>query len=87
MVDTTITTFPERTPAPPALAARAMAVVEEFPKCFWFRHPEARVRYLDDIRLIVHHLREYGGWKEWEVAQELQECLSRNFSEKSWQPW
>lgn len=87
VIDTSATTPRERTPAPPELAARAMALVDEFPSSLWFRHPEARVRYLDDVRIIVHHLREYGGWKEWKAAQELQECLSRNFNEKSWQPW
>lgn len=87
MIDNATTTLRERTPAPPELAARAMALVDEFPRCFWFWHPDASVRYLDDVRLVIHHLREYGGWKAWEAAQELQECLSRNFNEKSWQPW
>ena len=69
------TTESERIPAPPDLVARAKAAVSEFHECFWFRHPEARVRYLDDVRLIITHLREYGGWKAWRVAQELQRCL------------
>ncbi|MFM7183129.1 MAG: hypothetical protein ACKO2G_16925 [Verrucomicrobiales bacterium] len=86
-MSTTTKTFAERTPAPPELLARASALVEKYPGCFWFRHPDARIRYLDDVRLVVQRLREYGGWKEWEDAQELQTCLSRNFNEKSWQSW
>jgi len=80
MVTTTSQVFPERSPAPPEFAALAMALVDQYPRCFWFRHPEARISHLEDVRLVVHHLREYGGWKEWEAARELQSCLSRNFS-------
>ena len=65
----------ERNPASPELRGRAEALVREFPNCFWFRHPETRLRYLDDVRLVVHHLREYGGWIEWRAAQDLQRCL------------
>ena len=68
-------TVSERIPAPPELVARAEAAVSEFRGCFWFRHPEARVRFRDDVRLVITHLREYGGWKAWRVAQELQRCL------------
>lgn len=68
--------FPERVPAPPELAAQAQALVEKYDvQCFWFRHPDARIRFLDDVRLVVHHLREYGGWKAWRAAQDLQRCL------------
>jgi hypothetical protein len=71
--------FPERIPAPPDLVEQASGLAREFSAtCFWFRHPEAKVRYLDDVRLVVHHLREYGGWKEWKAAQKLQQCLSRH---------
>lgn len=73
----------ERVPAPPELVARAEALVQEFPLCFWFRHPEAMVRYLDDVRLVVHHLREYGDWRAWKAAQELQQCLSLRSSATS----
>jgi len=65
----------ERIPAPPELVARAEAAVSEFRGCFWFWSPQARVRFLDDVRLVVLHLREYGGWKAWRAAQELQRCL------------
>lgn len=43
--------------------------------CFWFRHPEAKVRFLGDVRIVVEHLREYGNWRAWRSAQELQRCL------------
>ena len=43
--------------APPALIERASELVRAHPECFWFRHPEARIRHLEDIRLVVEHLR------------------------------
>ena len=67
---------PPRIPAPPELIARAEALVKKYEiDCFWFRHPEAKVRYLDDVRLVVHHLREYGDHNAWRAAQEIQRCL------------
>ena len=46
-----------RIPAPPELIARAEALVKEYGlACFWFWHPEAQVRFMDDVRLVVHHL-------------------------------
>ena len=67
---------PPRIPAPPELIARAEELVKEYGlACFWFRHPEARVRFMDDVRLVVHHLREYGDQNAWRAAQELQRCL------------
>ncbi|MGH7336815.1 MAG: hypothetical protein ACREI7_04500 [Myxococcota bacterium] len=71
------------TPAPPELVARAIDLVREHPECFWFRHPEARIRYLEDVRLVVEHLREYGDRRAWRQAQELQKCLSPLFSAAS----
>lgn len=73
----------KRIPASPELAGQAEALVRNFAECFWFRHPEAGVRYLDDVRLVVHHLREYGGWKAWRAAQDLQRCLSLPSSARS----
>lgn len=65
-----------RIPAPPELVERAEALVREYGYCcFWFWHPEARVRYCDDVRQVVLHLREYGNWQAWRAAQELQRCL------------
>ena len=63
-------------PAPPELIERASELVRQFPECFWFWHPDARVRHLADVRLVVEHLREYGGWRAWRSAQELHRCLS-----------
>jgi hypothetical protein len=70
---------PARIPAPPELVEQATALVKAFPECFWFRHPEARIRYLDDVRLVIEHLREYGGWRAWDAAQQLHRCLSPLF--------
>ena len=67
---------PDRIPAPPELVAKAEALVREFGvTCFWFWHPEARVRLVGDVKNVVHHLREYGNHRAWRAAQELQRCL------------
>ena len=67
---------PPRIPAPPELVARAEALVREYDvKCFWFWHPDAKVKYIDDIELVIHHLREYGDHEAWKAAQELRKCL------------
>ena len=68
--------LPPPTPAPAELIAYAVALVTANPDCFWFRHPEAGIRHLEDVRLVVEHLREYGGHRAWRSAQELQQCLS-----------
>ena len=68
------------TPAPPELVERATGLVREHPECFWFWHPEARVRHLEDVRLVVEHLREYGGRRAWRAAQDLHKCLSPLFN-------
>ncbi len=66
----------ERIPAPPELIAKAEELVRKYSvSCFWFRHPEARVRYLGDVRIVVQHLREYGDRRAWQSAQDLQRCL------------
>jgi len=67
--------WPVRIPAPPELVEKAEAAVRAFPGCFWFRHPEARARYRDDVALVIEHLRDYGDKKAWAAAQELQRCL------------
>lgn len=64
------------TPAPPELIERAAELVHSHHECFWFRHPEARIRHLEDVRLVVEHLREYGDRRAWWAAQELHKCLS-----------
>ncbi len=52
-------------PAPPELIARAQAAVKDFPGCFWFRRQGASVETVNDVLVIILHLREYGGWKAW----------------------
>ena len=75
--------IPPPTPAPPELVERAAALVRNHPECFWFRHPEARIRHLEDVRLVIEHLREYGDRRAWREAQELQKCLSPLFKRTS----
>jgi len=67
--------YPARVPASPEVVALATDLVRRFSECFWFRHPEARVRYEDDARLVIEHLREYGDKRAWEAAKELKKCL------------
>jgi hypothetical protein len=71
--------YPAPTPAPPELIERAWSLVRNHPECFWFRHPDARIRHLEDVRLVVEHLREYGDRRAWREAQELHRCLSPIF--------
>ncbi len=68
--------LPPPTPAPPELVERASALVRQYPECFWFRHPDARIRNLEDVRIVIEHLREYGGHRAWWAAQDLHRCLS-----------
>lgn len=69
-------------PVSPGLIERAHELVRTHPECFWFRHPEARIRHLEDIRLVVEHLREYGDHRAWLAVQELQKCLSPLFKRR-----
>lgn len=64
-------------PVPEAVLERARAAVREYyPSCFWFRHPDAALVQTEaEVRLVIHHLREYGDHKAWRVAQELCKCL------------
>jgi hypothetical protein len=71
------------TPAPPELCERAADLVRRHPECFWFRHPEARIRHVEDIRLVVEHLREYGDRRAWREAQEMHRCLSPHYRKTS----
>ena len=75
--------FPSPTPAPPELVERASALVKKHSECFWFWHPDARVRHLEDVRLVIEHLREYGDRRAWREAQELHRCLSPLFKRTS----
>jgi len=55
---------------------QARAAVREFgATCFWFRHPDAVIENVADVRVVVENLREYGGHRAWQVAQQLQKCL------------
>jgi hypothetical protein len=83
MPETTHDIFPTPTPAPPELIRRATELVNAFHGCFWFRHPEAEIRYIEDVRLVIHHLREYGDHRAWRAAQELHQCLSLPSSKMS----
>ncbi|MEQ1858779.1 MAG: hypothetical protein ABMA13_02460 [Chthoniobacteraceae bacterium] len=69
----------DATPAPTPLSAEvaeaARALVREFPECFWFRHPDAPLKTVEEARLVVLHLREYGGHRAWREAQRLHSCL------------
>jgi len=81
--------LPPPTPAPAELCERAAEFVRNHRECFWFWHPdvllrpETRVRHLEDVRLVVEHLREYGGHRAWRDAQELQRCLSPLYKKTS----
>jgi hypothetical protein len=74
--------YPPPIPAPPELAERATALLNSHPECFWFWHPDARVQNLEDVRLVIEPLREYGGHRAWREAQELHQCLSPIFKKK-----
>ncbi len=69
--------------ASPELAKQAATLVKAYPECFWFWHPEADIRTLADVRLVVQHLREYGDRRAWAAAQDLNRCLSLLFKGKS----
>jgi hypothetical protein len=74
--DSTAEPAPTPPPAPPELAARAAALVRLFPECFWYWRPDASVRSLEDVRLVVRQLRAYGDRDAWLAARDLSECLS-----------
>lgn len=65
----------ERVPAPPELIARAEELIRAHPECFWFRHPEARITFRDDVELVVRRLRQHGDSEAWREAQALRKCL------------
>ena len=68
---------PATRPVSEAVLEEARRLVKKrFLKCFWFRHPEATITNWDDVYLVVQHLREYGGHREWYEAQNLWKALS-----------
>jgi hypothetical protein len=63
-------------PAPPELVAKAEEAVREYEAlCFWFWHPEAWIRTMEDVREVIAELRRYGNRRAWMAAQELRRCL------------
>jgi hypothetical protein len=72
-VSESVSTSPD---APADVAARAAALVRQYPECFWYWRPDAPIRSLEDVRLVIRHLREYGGRDAWSAARDLNECLS-----------
>ncbi len=48
--------IPSPMPAPPELIERANTLVREFPECFWYRHPQAPIEHLEDVRLVAARL-------------------------------
>jgi hypothetical protein len=67
--------LPVRVEASPELIARTTSLVQQFSECFWFRHPDATVRFTDDVMLVIEHLRDYGDKKAWAAAADLQRSL------------
>lgn len=66
---------PEQQDAAPEIVARAEALVRKFPSSFWFRHPEAKIRSVEDVRIVIRRLRESGNRQAWNEAQDLVRCL------------
>lgn len=67
--------YPARIPASPELALRATELVHQFAECFWFWRTDAEIQCLDDVELVIEHLREYGDKRAWNAARELRKCL------------
>ena len=61
---------------PPELSARALALVQQYPECFWYWRPDVSIRSVEDVRLVIRQLREYGSHEAWRAAQDLSGCLS-----------
>jgi len=66
---------PEQQDAAPELVARAEVLVRKFPSSFWFRHPDAKIRTVEDVRIVIRRLRESGNRQAWNEAQDLVRCL------------
>ena len=77
-MDTTSVTAPAspQRPVSEDVLKEARRLVElRFVKCFWFWHPDATVETWEDVYLVIQHLREYGGHREWWEAQNLWKSL------------
>jgi hypothetical protein len=66
---------PEQQDAAPEIVARAEALVRKYPSSFWFRHPDAKIRSVEDVRIVIRRLRESGNRQAWDEAQDLVRCL------------
>ena len=66
--------IPHEKPLSETVLTQARQAVRDFHECFWFRHPEADITDSEDVRLVVQHLREYGGHRAWRRAQQLYVC-------------
>lgn len=55
--------------------ATARALIRQFPECFWFWDRNTAIETVEDARLVVQNLREYGGHRAWREAQRLHSCL------------
>jgi len=67
---------PTLSDVPPELAARALALVRQHPECFWYWRPDVSIRSVEDVRLVIRQLRDYGARDAWRAAQDLSGCLS-----------
>ena len=69
----------EASPVPTLLSKEtsdtARALIRQFPECFWFWNRDAAIETVEDARLVVQNLREYGGHRAWREAQRLHACL------------
>ena len=61
-------------PASPAAIAMAQQAVRDFHECFWFRHPDADISTIADVRLVVERLRK-GNRAALQRGQLLHQCL------------
>jgi hypothetical protein len=74
---------PQDTPSEAELISRAQTLVTQYPQHFWFWKPGATIQSVEDVRVVVDHLRRYGDWGAWADAQSLQACLLRHFKRAS----
>ncbi|MCB1079177.1 MAG: hypothetical protein KDM63_16250 [Verrucomicrobiae bacterium] len=62
-------------PVPPEVVEMALQAVKDFHECFWFRHPEAEISDIEDVSIVIDHLRRYGGHRAWERAKDLRHAV------------
>ena len=64
-----------RVPVSSEVANRAKDLVKQFGEWFWLWRTGAKIRYKDDVELVIGRLRGYGDRNAWEAAKELRRCL------------